>query len=150
MRDARQEHKRSWTLEAFFAAAGSTSATSCGCSCTLNTLQNPSWEDPDCFRKASKFQMEIPKWSTFTLILFRTMPSWQKKSMTYNDNLWRYHIDHLVCKPRSNLLHNDASCRIPKHASAAVGASIFTLGSFCTLRNIGAMLACLTNHMKAE
>jgi hypothetical protein len=72
------------------------------------------------------------------------MPSWQKKSMTYNGNLWHYHIDHLVCKARSNLLHNDASGRIPKHASAAVGASIFTLGSFCTYQNfgkIGAMLA---------
>ena len=60
-----------------------------------------------------------------------------------NVHLWRYHIDHLVCKARSNLLHNDASCRIPKHASAAVGASIFTLGSFCTYQNFEKMQPCL-------
>ena len=92
MWDARQEHKRSWTLEAFFAAAGSTSATSCGCSCALNTLQDLSWEDPHCFRKAFKFQMVEnifwnQNWKTpnvrTTLGCSNGISSWQVESIPH-------------------------------------------------------------------
>ena len=151
-----KEHKRSWTLEAFFAAAGSTSATSCGCSCTLNKLQNPSWEDPDCFRKASKFQMEIPKWPTCDQhvinIDFDSISNYAKLAKKIHDIQWQsVALSHWSSRLQASVKSVAQWCIMSHTKACLCSCSCFHLhtGLLLHLKKHRSH-ACLTNHMKAE